>query len=110
MAHCTPLCRGVHGSRNATREAGKKPRKIRQLGRQDQPPEANRLHVQDVVPLPYLEDPCGYFARIRHRPGAVLLDSARPFSREGRFDLLSSDPLARVESRAGVTREWHGGR
>jgi para-aminobenzoate synthetase component 1 len=68
------------------------------------------LHVQDVVPLPYLADPCGYFARIRHRRGAVLLDSARPYSHEGRFDLLSSDPVAQVESRRGITREWHAGR
>jgi para-aminobenzoate synthetase component 1 len=68
------------------------------------------LHVQDVVPLPYLADPCGYFARIRHRRGAVLLDSARPYSHEGRFDLLSSDPVAQVESRGGVTREWQAGR
>ena len=66
--------------------------------------------MQDVVPLPYQEDPCGYFARIRARPGAVFLDSGRPHSSAGRFDILSSDPVARVESRGGITREWHDGR
>lgn len=59
--------------------------------------------MQDVVPLPYLEDVCTYFARIRDRPGAVLLDSARPFSPEGRFDLIASDPVAVLESRGGIT-------
>ncbi len=68
------------------------------------------MYVQDVVPLPYRDDPCELFARIRQRPGAVLLDSARPCSTLGRFDLMSSDPVARVESRGGVTREWHHGR
>ncbi|MEE1925434.1 aminodeoxychorismate synthase component I [Pseudomonas sp. 148P] len=46
-----------------------------------------------VVPLPYQADPAAYFARVRHAPGAVLLDSARPGAERGRFDILSAWPL-----------------
>ena len=46
-----------------------------------------------LVPLPYQPDPALYFARVRHAPGAVLLDSARPGAERGRFDLLSAWPL-----------------
>ncbi|GKW50675.1 aminodeoxychorismate synthase component I [Halomonas sp. NCCP-2165] len=44
--------------------------------------------------LPYRPDPLGYFAALRRRPGAVLLDSGRPAAPGGRYDILSSDPLA----------------
>lgn len=46
--------------------------------------------------LPYSPDPLGAFAYLRARPGAVLLDSGRPIA-NGRFDILSSDPLATLE-------------
>jgi para-aminobenzoate synthetase component 1 len=45
-------------------------------------------------PLPYQADPTEHFARIRHAPGAVLLDSGRPGAERGRYDLLSAWPLA----------------
>lgn len=51
----------------------------------------------DITPLPYQEDPLGYFAVLRHRPGAVLLDSGRPSAPGGRYDILSSDPLSLIE-------------
>lgn len=51
----------------------------------------------DIAPLPYHEDPLGYFSVLRHRPGAVLLDSGRPSAPGGRYDILSSDPLALIE-------------
>lgn len=47
-----------------------------------------------ITPLPYQEDPLGYFAALRDRPGAVLLDSGRPAAPGGRYDILSSDPLS----------------
>ena len=47
-----------------------------------------------ITPLPYRETPLEHFARLRRRPGAVLLDSSRPQAPGGRFDILSSDPLA----------------
>ncbi|MFJ4371133.1 aminodeoxychorismate synthase component I [Pseudomonas japonica] len=54
-----------------------------------------------VVPLPYLPDPAAYFARVRHAPGAVLLDSARPGAERGRFDLLSAWPLRSLVAQPG---------
>ncbi|MGO3004145.1 MAG: aminodeoxychorismate synthase component I [Halomonas sp.] len=49
-----------------------------------------------ITALPYSTDPLGAFACLRKRPGAVLLDSGRPIA-SGRFDILSSDPLATLE-------------
>ncbi|MCK8068905.1 aminodeoxychorismate synthase component I [Cobetia sp. 1CM21F] len=37
------------------------------------------------------------FARLRSRPDAVLLDSGQPSLAGGRFDIISSDPLAVLE-------------
>ncbi|MGJ7460140.1 aminodeoxychorismate synthase component I [Halomonas sp. MA07-2] len=53
-----------------------------------------RLHI---TPCPYHEHPLEHFARLRRRPGAVLLDSGRPAAPTGRFDILSSDPLTTLE-------------
>ncbi|WP_122664597.1 aminodeoxychorismate synthase component I [Pseudomonas viridiflava] len=46
-----------------------------------------------LYPLPYSPDPAAWFQRIRHAPGAVLLDSGRPVAERGRFDLLSAWPV-----------------
>ena len=54
-----------------------------------------RLH-----PLPYAADPTAYFTAVRHAPGAVLLDSARPGAERGRFDLLSAWPLQTLVPKA----------
>ncbi|MBV6288096.1 aminodeoxychorismate synthase component I [Pseudomonas aegrilactucae] len=51
------------------------------------------MHTCTLHPLPYLADPGAYFARVRHAPGAVLLDSARPSAERGRYDLLSAWPV-----------------
>ncbi len=50
-----------------------------------------------ISALPYFSDPLATFARLRQRPGAVLLDSGRPVATNGRYDILSSDPLATLE-------------
>jgi para-aminobenzoate synthetase component 1 len=55
-----------------------------------------RLH-----PLPYHADATRWFEAIRHAPGAVLLDSARPGAERGRFDLLSAWPLQQLQTVAG---------
>jgi para-aminobenzoate synthetase component 1 len=49
-----------------------------------------------ITDLPYSPDPLGVFTCLRARPGAVLLDSGRPVA-TGRFDIISSDPLATLE-------------
>ncbi len=51
----------------------------------------------EITPLPYHGDPLERFARLRHRRGAVLLDSGRPAGPGGRYDILSSDPVAVLE-------------
>jgi para-aminobenzoate synthetase component 1 len=62
-----------------------------------------------IVPLPYRPDSCAWFARLRALPGAVLLDSARPFSRGGRFDLMAAAPRVTLETRNGLTRVERSG-
>lgn len=47
-----------------------------------------------IHPLPYRETPLHYFSALRARAGATLLDSGRPGATTGRFDIMSSDPLA----------------
>ena len=54
-------------------------------------------------PLPYRADPAEYFARVRHAPGAVLLDSGRPTAERGRHDLISAWPMARLAAEDGET-------
>lgn len=49
-----------------------------------------------MTALSYSPDPLGVFACLRARPGAVLLDSGRPVA-TGRFDIMSSDPIATLE-------------
>ena len=51
----------------------------------------------DITALPYHRDPLLRFAPLRRRPGAILLDSGRPEAPGGRYDILSSDPLAILE-------------
>lgn len=50
-----------------------------------------------IVSLPYCPNPAGNFSRIRHAPGAVLLDSSRPIAERGRFDVLSAWPLKQLQ-------------
>lgn len=51
------------------------------------------LPVCGIYALPYAADPTERFERLRDAPGAVLLDSGRPHSGRGRFDLMSAWPL-----------------
>jgi para-aminobenzoate synthetase component I len=52
-------------------------------------------------PLPYSTNPAEYFSRIRHAPGAVLLDSGWPSADRGRFDVLSAWPTEQLLMQAG---------
>ncbi|MGO2132668.1 MAG: aminodeoxychorismate synthase component I [Halomonas sp.] len=51
----------------------------------------------EITPLPYHATPLAYFSALRQRPDAVLLDSGRPQAPGGRYDILSSDPVAMLE-------------
>jgi para-aminobenzoate synthetase component 1 len=55
-----------------------------------------RMLTCSVYPLPYRANPAEYFSRVRHAPGAVLLDSGRPSAERGRFDLLSAWPIEQL--------------
>lgn len=55
-----------------------------------------RMLTCSVYPLPYCANPAEYFSRVRHAPGAVLLDSGRPSAERGRFDLLSAWPVEQL--------------
>lgn len=58
-----------------------------------------------AYPLTYHEDARYYFERIRHMAGSVLLDSGKPRSEGGRFDIISAEPLAIIETdRYGIAR------
>lgn len=46
-----------------------------------------------LLPLPYHADPAVLFERVRHAPGAMLLDSGRPTAERGRYDLISAWPV-----------------
>lgn len=50
-----------------------------------------------IHPLPYHADPAVWFERLRHRREAILLDNGRPYTQTGRFDIMSSDPVAVLE-------------
>ena len=49
-----------------------------------------------IKALPYSPTPLEIFAHLRKRHGAVLLDSGTPHT-NGRYDIISSDPLATLE-------------
>ena len=56
-----------------------------------------------VISLPYTENACNYFERVRHLDHALLLDSNQPASRFGRYDLVMADPVALITHAAGIT-------
>ncbi len=46
--------------------------------------------------IEYHADPRHYFSQLHAEDGAVLLDSGKPNSQRGRYDLLSAWPLATI--------------
>ncbi|HWV14299.1 MAG TPA: aminodeoxychorismate synthase component I [Cellvibrio sp.] len=56
-----------------------------------------------LIAIPYLTDSAEWFHRIRHLPQAIWLDSGRPQSDYGRFDILSAAPALSFETRGAVT-------
>lgn len=66
-----------------------------------QQPAGTAAGCCSLFPLPYQADPTGYFARIQQASGACLLDSGRPASQRGRFDILSAWPRQQITPHAG---------
>ncbi len=62
-----------------------------------------------IHPLPYFRDSANLFNAIADRPWAIFLDSGFPFSQQGRFDILASDPQTTLVTRGAVTTLWQLG-
>lgn len=59
-----------------------------------------RLHIHHFDPQTTLHD---LFACLHHLPWAILLESAGPAGADNRFDIISADPLATLETRGAST-------
>lgn len=57
-----------------------------------------------VIPLPYSPDSARLFRALRHWPQPVWLDSSHPYSRQGRFDILSAAPHTTLTTTGEITR------
>ncbi len=60
-----------------------------------------------IIPLDYQPDPAHWFAVVRHLPHAIWLDSGRPQSSYGRFDIICAAPQSVLTSRDGLTAITH---
>ncbi|MGV6807226.1 MAG: aminodeoxychorismate synthase component I [bacterium] len=58
------------------------------------------IHIEDI---PYQDNAETLFDRLRDLPGAVWLDSGKPRSLYGRFDIISALPQAIISARDGLT-------
>lgn len=56
--------------------------------------DSSELTTVHTHPLPYSADNSALFAKLRQLPHPVLLDSSRPGSERGRYDILCAAPLA----------------
>jgi len=52
-----------------------------------------QLHIEELT---YQPDSSTRFERLRDLPGALLLDSAQPWSERGRWDIIVADPVRRL--------------
>lgn len=59
--------------------------------------------MTDIQDFPYSVNTAALFEAIRHLPDPVWLDSGKPRSLQGRFDIISAAPLQVLESRGGST-------
>ena len=66
-------------------------------------PEVPSQRMPRVEELPYPEDSAMLFEKIADRPWSVFLDSCRPMIGQGRFDILTSDPMATVTTTGALT-------
>lgn len=56
-----------------------------------------------LTELPYQEDSAAVFGVIAYRPWAMLLDSGRPGSSYGRYDIMVADPVITLTTRGDLT-------
>jgi len=60
--------------------------------------------------LPYCPDTSILFARLADLPWAVWLDSCQPQSEQGRFDIISADPIVTLQTQGKITEIARQGR
>ena len=58
---------------------------------------------QQKHPLPYFEDSSCLFASIADKPWSVFLDSGFPYSDQGRYDIISTDPVVTLVTKGNST-------
>ncbi|HEY0893523.1 MAG TPA: aminodeoxychorismate synthase component I [Cellvibrio sp.] len=56
-----------------------------------------------IIPLVYQPDSAHWFAVVRHLPNAIWLDSGRPGSSYGRFDIIAAAPQCSLQTRGATT-------
>ncbi len=52
-----------------------------------------------IYPLPYQKDSATLFAVIANQPWAIFLDSGFPYTHQGRYDIIASDPVTTLVTR-----------
>jgi para-aminobenzoate synthetase component I len=57
-----------------------------------------------IISLPYYEDSAAWFLAIRHLPNPAWLDSGRPQSELGRYDILVADPVLTLTTEGSKTQ------
>jgi len=58
----------------------------------------------NTVDIPYMQDSCSYFERLRHLPYPVLLDSNAQAS-AGRFDIITASPASIIISKTNADND-----
>ncbi len=56
-----------------------------------------------LADLPYCTDSAILFEALAGRPWSVFLDSGRPYSTQGRYDILAADPVATIATWGAMT-------
>ena len=64
--------------------------------------------MSTLQPLPYTEDSSALFETVADEPWAAFLDSGRPFTTTGRYDLITARPVASLVTRGGTTELRRG--
>ena len=56
--------------------------------------------------LPYEADTAPRFAVLAGRPWSIFLDSGRPYTNQGRYDIFAADPYFTLSTRGQETEIW----
>jgi para-aminobenzoate synthetase component 1 len=71
--------------------------------RQDRPAGRRRALAHLLSEIPYRADSSIYFEHLADKAWAVYLDSGRPLSKSGRYDILAADPYVTMSTRGALT-------